>query len=134
MLIPLRTPALRSSDNGDAVEKAAESVDAARLFRRRGYSGMSTRDLTAAVGRSSSSLYAVFGSKAGLYERALVARIERAVQDGELVAGADAAALTGLVQSVVHGLSVRANLGTARKDLLTTARLAHELVCRQLTM
>ncbi|MFI1258649.1 hypothetical protein ACH4U6_33385 [Streptomyces netropsis] len=63
----------------------------------------------------------------------LLARIERAVQDREPVAGTDTAALTGLVQSVVHGLSVRANLGTAREDLLATARLAHELICRQLT-
>ncbi|MCL7490401.1 hypothetical protein M8I34_02900 [Streptomyces sp. MCA2] len=69
----------------------------------------------------------------GWNERTLLARIERAVQDGELVAGTDAAALTGLVQSVVHGLSVRANLGTAREDLLARAQLAHELICRQLT-
>ncbi|GGR10309.1 hypothetical protein GCM10010219_13700 [Streptomyces netropsis] len=41
----------------------------------------------------------------------LLARIERAVQDGELVAGTHTAALTGLVQPVVHGLSVRPNLG-----------------------
>ncbi|MGW7245380.1 hypothetical protein [Streptomyces decoyicus] len=68
----------------------------------------------------------------GWNERTLLARIERAVQDGELVAGTDAAALTGLVQSVVHGLSVRANLGTAREDLLARAQLAHELICRQL--
>ncbi|MEU9483426.1 TetR/AcrR family transcriptional regulator [Streptomyces decoyicus] len=192
-----------------AFDRDRAILDAARLFWRRGYSGTSTRDLTAALGLSTSSLYAAFGSKAGLFEeavrtyaeryrevyrqavaekdlrtvveqilvdsaheftrpsdahpgcllssaamtdststldtsayyaelhgwneRALLARIERAVQDGELVAGADAAALTGLVQSVVHGLSVRANLGTSREDLLATAQLTHELICRQLT-
>ncbi|MFJ9469432.1 TetR/AcrR family transcriptional regulator [Streptomyces caniferus] len=191
-----------------AFDRDRAILDAARLFWRRGYSGTSTRDLTAALGLSTSSLYAAFGSKAGLFEeavrtyaeryreiyrravtekslrtvidhllidsvdeftrprdvhpgcllssaamtdststldtsahyaelqgwneRALLARIERAVQDGELVAGTDAAALTGLVQSVVHGMSVQANLGATRENLLATARLAHELICRQL--
>ncbi|MEW1748962.1 TetR/AcrR family transcriptional regulator [Streptomyces angustmyceticus] len=192
-----------------AFDRDRAILDAARLFWRRGYSGTSTRDLTAALGLSTSSLYAAFGSKAGLFEeavrtyaepyreiyrqavtekdlrtvidrilvgsvheftrpsdahpgcllssaamtdststldtsahyaelhawneRALLARIERAVRDGELVTGTDAATLTGLVQSVVHGLSVQANLGTAHEDLLATAQLAHELICRQLT-
>lgn len=192
-----------------AFDRDRAILDAARLFWRRGYSGTSTRDLTAALGLSTSSLYAAFGSKAGLFEeavrtyaeryreiyrqavaekdlrtvidrilidsvqeftrpsdahpgcllssaamtdststldtsayyaelhgwneRALLARVERAVQDGELVAGTDPAALTGLVESVVHGLSVRANLGTAPEDLLATARLTHELISRQLT-
>ncbi|GAO11344.1 putative TetR family transcriptional regulator [Streptomyces lydicamycinicus] len=192
-----------------AFDRDRAVLDAARLFWRRGYSGTSTRDLTAALGLSTSSLYAAFGSKAGLFEeavrtyaeryreiyrqavaekdlrtvidrllidsvheftrpsdvhpgcllssaamtdststldtsayyaelhgwneRALLARIERAVQDGELAAGTDAAALTGLVQSVVHGLSVRANLGATHEDLMATARLAHELLCRHLT-
>ncbi|MGW2022477.1 TetR/AcrR family transcriptional regulator [Streptomyces decoyicus] len=192
-----------------AFDRDRAILDAARLFWRRGYSGTSTRDLTAALGLSTSSLYAAFGSKAGLFEeavrtyaeryreiyrqavaekdlrtvieqiliesvheftrprdahpgcllssaamtdststldtsahyaelhgwneRALLARIERAVRDGELPAATDAAALTGLVQSVVHGLSVRANLGTSRADLLATAQLTHELICRQLT-
>lgn len=192
-----------------AFDRDRAVLDAARLFWRRGYSGTSTRDLTAALGLSTSSLYAAFGSKAGLFEeavrtyaeryreiyrqavaekdlrtvidrllidsvheftrpsdvhpgcllssaamtdstrtldtsayyaelhgwneRALLARIERAVQAGELAAGTDAAALTGLVQSVVHGLSVRANLGATHEDLMATARLAHELLCRHLT-
>ncbi|MGA4879590.1 TetR/AcrR family transcriptional regulator [Streptomyces lydicamycinicus] len=192
-----------------AFDRDRAVLDAARLFWRRGYSGTSTRDLTAALGLSTSSLYAAFGSKAGLFEeavrtyaeryreiyrqavaekdlrtvidrllidsvheftrpsevhpgcllssaamtdststldtsayyaelhgwneRALLARIERAVQDGELAAGTDAAALTGLVQSVVHGLSVRTNLGATHEDLMATARLAHELLCRHLT-
>src|SRR5690554_5578312 len=41
---------------------------AARLFWACGYSGASMRALNAACGLSSSSLYAAFGSKAGLFE------------------------------------------------------------------
>ncbi|KNB53228.1 TetR/AcrR family transcriptional regulator [Streptomyces caatingaensis] len=193
----------RSFDRDRAV------LDAARLFWRRGYSGTSTRALTTALGLSTSSLYAAFGSKAGLFEeavrtyaepyreiyrravaerdfttvvervlvdsvheytrppdthpgcllssaamtdststldtsayyaelhgwneRALLARTRQAVRDGELPAGTDAPALTGLVQSVVHGLSVRATLGASREDLLAAARLAHDLIGRRLT-
>lgn len=46
-------------------------LEAARLFWRHGYSGTSTRALTTALGISSSSLYAAFGSKAGLFEEAV---------------------------------------------------------------
>ncbi|MBK6014023.1 TetR/AcrR family transcriptional regulator [Streptomyces sp. MBT53] len=192
-----------------AFDRDRAVLDAARLFWRRGYSGTSTRTLTAALGLSTSSLYAAFGSKAGLFEeavrtyaeryreiyqqavaendirtvieriltdsvheftqpndthpgclissavmtdststldtstyiaelhssneRALLVRIERALKDGELAAGTDAAVLTGLVQTVWHGLSVRSNVDTARENLLATAQLAHQLICRHLT-
>lgn len=43
-------------------------LEAARLFWSRGYSGTSTRDLTSAIGISTSSLYSAFGSKAGLFD------------------------------------------------------------------
>ncbi|RAG71632.1 TetR/AcrR family transcriptional regulator, partial [Burkholderia multivorans] len=46
-------------------------LEAARLFWRHGYSGTSTRALTSAIGISSSSLYAAFGSKAGLFAEAV---------------------------------------------------------------
>ncbi|MET7796737.1 TetR/AcrR family transcriptional regulator [Streptomyces decoyicus] len=90
---------------------------------------------SAAMTDSTSTLdtSAYYADLHGWNERALLARIERAVQDGELVATTDAAALAGLVQSVVHGLSARANLGTAHEDLLATAQLTHELICRHLT-
>ncbi|MFJ9631661.1 TetR/AcrR family transcriptional regulator [Streptomyces sp. NPDC101175] len=192
-----------------AFDRDRAVLDAARLFWRRGYSGTSTRTLAATLGLSTSSLYAAFGSKAGLFEeavrtyaeryreiyqqavaendiqtvidriltdsvqeftqpsethpgclissavmtdststldtgayiaelhstneQALLVRIERAIQDGELAAGTNAAALTGLIQSVWHGLSVRSNIDTAREDLLATAQLAHRLICQQLT-
>ncbi|MFJ2178451.1 TetR/AcrR family transcriptional regulator [Streptomyces sp. NPDC087851] len=192
-----------------AFDRDRAVLEAARLFWRRGYSGTSTRALTATLGLSTSSLYAAFGSKAGLFEeavrtyaeryreiyqqavaendvrtvieriltdsvheftqpgdthpgclissavmtdststldtsayiaelhssneQALLVRIERAIQDGELAAGTDPAVLTGLIQSVWHGLSVRSNDDAAREGLLATARLAHQLICRQLT-
>ncbi|MHC3472875.1 TetR/AcrR family transcriptional regulator [Streptomyces sp. 7R007] len=52
-------------------------LDAARLLWRRGHSGTSTRALTAALGLSTSSLYAAFGSKAGLFEESVRTYAER---------------------------------------------------------
>ncbi|HIY67628.1 MAG TPA: TetR/AcrR family transcriptional regulator [Candidatus Agrococcus pullicola] len=57
-------------------------------------------------------------------EALLRARIERAVMDGEVPDYTDAVALSDLVQSLWHGLSVRANLGVERSELLGTAELA----------
>jgi AcrR family transcriptional regulator len=50
-----------------------EAIDAAmRLFWRHGYAGFSLNDLVSAIGIAPpSSLYAAFGSKAGLYREAL---------------------------------------------------------------
>lgn len=42
-----------------------------RLFRRYGYEGVSIAELTDAIGIAPPSLYAAFGSKAGLYREAL---------------------------------------------------------------
>ena len=42
-----------------------------RLFWRHGYEGVSVSDLTEAIGIAPPSLYAAFGSKAGLYREAL---------------------------------------------------------------
>ncbi|NYZ14438.1 helix-turn-helix transcriptional regulator [Azospirillum sp. RWY-5-1] len=42
-----------------------------RLFWRHGYEGVSINDLTNAIGIAPPSLYAAFGSKAGLYREAL---------------------------------------------------------------
>ncbi|CAH2601829.1 TetR/AcrR family transcriptional regulator [Rhodovastum atsumiense] len=44
---------------------------AMRLFWRHGYEGVSVGDLTKAIGIAPPSLYAAFGSKAGLYQDAL---------------------------------------------------------------
>jgi AcrR family transcriptional regulator len=50
-------------------EKAVET--ALRLFWRHGYEGVSVGDLTKEIGVAPPSLYAAFGSKAGLYREAL---------------------------------------------------------------
>lgn len=55
-------------------------LEAARLFWRHGYSGTSTRALTSAIGISSSSLYAAFGSKAGLFAEAVAVYADRYAQ------------------------------------------------------
>lgn len=58
-------------------QREAAILTAARLFWRYGYSGTSTRALTTALGLSTSSLYAAFGSKAGLFEATVHAYVER---------------------------------------------------------
>lgn len=61
----------RGFDRDEAV------LAAARLFWRHGYSGTSTRALCATLGLSPSSVYAAFGSKAGLFEEAVRTYAER---------------------------------------------------------
>ncbi len=55
-----------SFDRDAAVETAM------LLFWRHGYEGVSIGDLTKAIGVAPPSLYAAFGSKAGLYQQALI--------------------------------------------------------------
>ncbi|GGU14661.1 TetR family transcriptional regulator [Nocardioides albus] len=58
-------------DRDDAV------LAAARLFWSRGYSGTTTRALSSALDMSTSSIYAAFDSKAGLFEEAVRTYAER---------------------------------------------------------
>ncbi|MFG2887657.1 TetR/AcrR family transcriptional regulator [Streptomyces sp. NPDC048297] len=74
----------RAFDTDVAVEQAMT------LFRRQGYHATPMPRLTAALSIGSGSLYAAFGSKDGLYARALeryceglIATLERDVQTGE---------------------------------------------------
>jgi TetR/AcrR family transcriptional regulator, copper-responsive repressor len=188
----------RAFDRDEAI------LAAARLFWRHGYSGTSTRALSSALGLSTSSIYAAFGSKGGLFEqtlrtyaeryreiyqqacdelevsnvlerlfalsieeftqpsdqhpgclissavmtdmpdtvdshayvldlqqsnqRLLLARLERAAQEGQLAPGLDAAVLTGLVQSIWHGLSTQSNQGISRGELQAIASMAHDTI------
>ena len=60
-----RSSGPRTFDRDKAIETAM------RLFRRHGYEDVSVADLTQAIGIAPPSLYAAFGSKAGLYREAL---------------------------------------------------------------
>lgn len=72
----------RSFDENDAVETALH------VFIAKGYDGASVADLTGAMGINPASLYAAFGDKRGLFERAMDAY---ARHRAPLVAGALAA-------------------------------------------
>lgn len=76
-----------------------------RLFRRHGYGGVSIADLTGAIGIAPPSLYAAFGSKAGLYREALdrYAALPGAL-DG--MAGAETLeqAVTGLLEAAIRAV------------------------------
>ncbi|MGY4197326.1 TetR/AcrR family transcriptional regulator [Bradyrhizobium sp. USDA 4520] len=76
----------------------AEVLDAASdIFWAKGYEATSTRDLTARTGLTSSSLYAAFGDKRGLFRRALehylgrlrekMARLEATCSPGQAITG-----------------------------------------------
>lgn len=78
-----------------------------RLFRRHGYEGVSIADLTAAIGIAPPSLYAAFGSKAGLYREALdlYAGLPGAL-DGMDGAETLEAAVAGLFDAAIRAVTV----------------------------
>ena len=85
-----------SFDRDRAVETAM------RLFWRHGYEGVSIGDLTKAIGIAPPSLYAAFGSKAGLYREAL-ARYEEGVGVLDMAPVGSAATLAEAVRRLLEG-------------------------------
>lgn len=85
-------------------EKAVET--AMRLFWRHGYEGVSIGDLTKAIGIAPPSLYAAFGSKAGLYQETLN-RYEMGIGLLDLAPLGSAASLEEAVRLLLEG-AVRA--------------------------
>ena len=78
-------------------------LEAARLFWSRGYSGTSTRDLSSAIGISTSSLYSAFGSKAGLFDETvqIYARRYTVIHEQALVARSIRTAIDTLLRESV---------------------------------
>lgn len=89
-----------SFDRDEAIETAM------RLFWRSGYEGVSIGDLTREIGVAPPSLYAAFGSKAGLYKEALD-RYEDKFGSLDLTAVEKAATLAEAVRALLVG-AVRA--------------------------
>jgi AcrR family transcriptional regulator len=95
-----RSAGPRSFDRDQAIETAM------RLFWRHGYEGVSVADLTGAIGIAPPSMYAAFGSKAGLYREALdlYAGLPGAL-DGMKGAETLEQAVTGLLDAAVRAVT-----------------------------
>ncbi|KXF77306.1 transcriptional regulator [Paramesorhizobium deserti] len=117
-------------------EKAIET--AMRLFWRNGYEGVSVGDLTREIGIAPPSLYAAFGSKAGLYKEALDLYEEKfgsldlaSVDKTASLAEAVRALLEGAVRAVTHpdrepGCMISSGMTECNPDHATLARDAAE--------
>ncbi|WP_244631178.1 TetR/AcrR family transcriptional regulator [Aureimonas sp. ME7] len=128
-----RSSGPRTFDRDEAIEIAM------RLFRRHGFEGVSISDLTGAIGIAPPSLYAAFGSKAGLYREALdryaalpgaldgmvdAATLDEAVSgllDAAIKAATDAERgcmiSTGLVEGAAEHRELADELAQRRRDL-----------------
>lgn len=112
----------REFDTDMAVEQAMS------LFRMQGYHATPMPRLTALLGIGSGSLYAAFGSKDGLYARALKRYCDGLVEalDRDLRAGADIrTALRGLLLAMVTADAADPERGCLLVSA-TTERAAHE--------
>lgn len=113
----------REFDHDSVVAAAAD------LFLQNGFEGTSMRDLIARTGLSSSSIYAAFGGKRGLYLAALKhaavlerAQVEAALEGPGGVVGGLKALYAGLTERLLEGsdtsvsLSARAALEAPEDD------------------
>ena len=119
-----------SFDRDAAVETAM------LLFWRHGYEGVSIGDLTKAIGIAPPSLYAAFGSKAGLYQQAMaryeetLGRLDVAViGSAKSLPEAVRLLLEGAVRNVTHrkherGCMISSGLVTCHPDHAAIAREA----------
>jgi AcrR family transcriptional regulator len=111
------------------------AVDTAmRLFRRYGYEGVSIADLTSAIGIAPPSLYAAFGSKAGLYRETLD---RYSVLPGALDGVNGAKTLKDAVAGLLEG-AIRAVITEERGCMISTGLIEgaaeHEELARELAV
>jgi len=64
------------------------------------------------------------------FNAAFEARLQRAVNDGELPPGTDVAMRAQLASAVLHSMALRARAGDAREDLAAFAAASLDFVCR----
>lgn len=115
-------------------DREAALDTAMQLFWRHGYEGVSISDLTDAIGIAPPSLYAAFGSKAGLYREALDRYAEGpGALDMSLPRTADSLveAVDGLLSAAIASVSA-----SGRACMITSGMLAchpdHEGLAREL--
>jgi TetR/AcrR family transcriptional regulator, copper-responsive repressor len=65
----------------------------------------------------------------GTFNAILEERIRKAIADGELDSGADAAGLASVASAVMHSLAVRARAGDSRRALDRLSKAAVDLIC-----
>lgn len=63
-----------------------------------------------------------------LYKEALKARFDRAIEDGQLIEGANPSALAEFYFTFIHGLALRAKDGSTKEALLTSCKFALEML------
>lgn len=76
------------------------------------------------------SVRQVLKESLGAFNAVLEARIRKAIAEGELPPGADAASLAAVTSAVMHSLAVRARAGEPREALDQLSRAALDLICR----
>jgi AcrR family transcriptional regulator len=71
----------------------------------------------------------VLSLRLGQLDADLQARLEQAIDAGELKPGSDPTALAVLVSSLLHSISIRARAGKSREELTGLAHIAIKVIC-----
>lgn len=128
-LIRKRRGGPRTFDRNEAVNTAMH------LFWRHGYEGVSLNDLTSAIGIAPPSLYAAFGSKAGLYRETLdrYFGMQGALTDLEVATNLPQAAETMLRNAVKAVTSPEGERGCMVSSGMLQSAADHSELARELT-